>query len=142
MSVESFEDAIQFYKAAEASLPMMSPVAADVFLKESLCYMYLGRNNEAIKYAINAYHLKQQQGDEEEVVSCLEQCVAIFITCGRIFDVWLRRLCDVVSSLLRERDRELAEEGPRGAGEATGAYRDRDLDRFSHSREPQSAAGA
>lgn len=61
MSVESFEDAIQFYKAAEASLPMMSPVAADVFLKESLCYMYLDRSNEAIKYAINAYHLSSSR---------------------------------------------------------------------------------
>lgn len=102
MSVESFEDAIQFYKASGGVAAVMSPVAADVFLKESLCFMYLDRSNEAIKYAINAYHLKQQQGDEEEVVACLEQCVAIFVTCGRIFDVGLRGSCDIVSSLLRE----------------------------------------
>ena len=66
-----------------------------MFMKEALCRMYLNRPNEAINYAMNAYHLKQKLGDEVELQNCIDGCVSIFMSCGRVQDVRMNKICQI-----------------------------------------------
>lgn len=123
-SVESFEEAYRFYQAAEAVLVLSAPDAAsDVFLKQALCLLHLQRCEEAVQYAANALRLKQQQEceDDDDLVLCLDQCAAVFVSCGRVGDVGVSVCCDVVHAVHRGRDRAAAgqeEDGAREGGDA------------------------
>lgn len=95
MEVDSFEEAIRFYEAAEAIVMTGCPaLAITVFLKTALAHMYMQHFTEAVNYAMNAYHLKQQMSDEDKedgLISCIEQCLAIIMSCQRTSDVGIEQ---------------------------------------------------